>query len=412
MSFKPGNDYNNVYFMKIDAKKHSQIVEHNDSDKVDQAFDEFETTVYKAVDDASKDYRCEYAEFWGWEGDGGLCILYDAEESKARKTALATADTVLEELPSLNARLLRRKVKGVIHVRIAIHKGTIRYKGDDKRGSIHSKELNFCSHLEKVVPQDSLAVSNDVYVIMGDEQVKFRKTQSKFEEKEIYLKSFRDESDLMNEWKSNIAPGVNKTISVDSDVPVSEIGLTGVYSQRAVGGLYPSLLRGAEERIWALGIGLGGFQADHQQALIDKGKQGVDIRLLIADPKKEEISIICKESQYTLPAWRDFETGLGEYNSRNINTLKQLVIKVNQEIEKDLSSGKKLVNLRLYKSMPTFALLLVDSDLFISPYTIHIHNSKMATLSFKKGGRLFDQFVDHFNHIWNSSAVSRDALSE
>src|ERR1700676_5411045 len=95
--FQAGQAYANVYFLKVDAKGHSQIVRQNDADKADYAFDQFEALVYESVDEAAKRCGCAYAKFWGWQGDGGLCILYDNDESKARTATLEAAEIILAD---------------------------------------------------------------------------------------------------------------------------------------------------------------------------------------------------------------------------------------------------------------------------------------------------------------------------
>src|SRR6266545_6014113 len=130
MDFVAGRDYTNVYFMSVDAKGHSSIVARNDADKVDHAFDGFEELVYRAVDEAKAESRCAYTEFWGWAGDGGLCIFYDDSESRSRTTALNAAEVILSELPHFNKQLIRAAINGELAVRISIHKGSFKYKGD------------------------------------------------------------------------------------------------------------------------------------------------------------------------------------------------------------------------------------------------------------------------------------------
>ena len=409
--FEQGRDYNNVYFMRVDAKSHSRIVENNDADKVDQAFDRFEEVAYRAVDEAEKNNRCQYAEFWGWQGDGGLCIFYDDQESRARLTALSAGDVILQEVPHLNDTLQRVGVNGEIHVRVAVHRGNFRYKSDQRRGSIHSRELNFCCHLEKVVPQDTIAISEDIYQIMGDEQHKFFEAIEPFGEERVFFKSFRGEDEVQREWRENITPSLQSAIRLDSDVPVGEMGLIGVFSQRALTGLYAQLLSNARDCIWALGIGLGGFQRDHRQVLIQKAEEGVDIRLLAADPESKEVVVRLKDAELALPSWRDAESGLGDYNIRNVRDLTQMVVDVNRQLGTTAMGQQKRVMLRYYKAVPSVALLLVDSTLFLSPYLIHLPNLKTATFMVGGGGRLFDQFIDHFSHIWSSDQLSRDALT-
>lgn len=89
MTFEAKRDYNNVYFMQVDIQGHSPMLRQNAADIADAALDGFEKLVYEAVDEASKKTSCELNEFWGWAGDGGLCVFYDSQqESKAKETVL------------------------------------------------------------------------------------------------------------------------------------------------------------------------------------------------------------------------------------------------------------------------------------------------------------------------------------
>src|SRR5207247_7421505 len=95
--FEAGQDYNDVYFLVVDTKSHSDIVLANDADRVNRAFDELEKTVFSAVDRTRERRKCEVAEFWGWQGDGGLCIIFDRDPSFARETAISAAIEILAE---------------------------------------------------------------------------------------------------------------------------------------------------------------------------------------------------------------------------------------------------------------------------------------------------------------------------
>ena len=152
--FADGNSYTNVYFLKIDASGHSNIVVTNTHDRVNKLFDLLEDTVQNEVEKSRRLNTCRYAEFWGWQGDGGLCVIHDELESTALRTALDSAFGILDnQLATLQRSLRKLRMKGSLHIRVAIHKGSYTYKGDSKRGSIHSKDLNFVCHLETRTPR-------------------------------------------------------------------------------------------------------------------------------------------------------------------------------------------------------------------------------------------------------------------
>lgn len=201
-AFKEGYAYTDVYFLKIDASGHSTIVVNNPSDVVNLFFDHFEHTVIGAVEETRKLRRCGYAQFWGWEGDGGLCVIYDESESAALKTAVESGINILNyKLLPLQDALKRLGARGELHVRIAIHRGSFRYKGYGSHVSIHSKDLNFVVHLEEVTPRDTLAVSRDVQQrCLANLAEHFWPLPFRFEDQEIYAYSNRSRPDVVHEW--------------------------------------------------------------------------------------------------------------------------------------------------------------------------------------------------------------------
>ena len=394
--------------MVVDAKEHSKIVQYNDSDKVDRAFDEFEEVVHGAVDKKIKQTRCKHAEFWGWQGDGGLCVFYDEEESFAREAAISSAKEILADIPFLNNRLKRLDIAGEIHVRIALHKGGFRYKGKARRGSIHSKELNLVSHVEKIVPSDTIAISKDIYDISGNLKNEFSEAKGEFENMKFYLYSNRPRNEILNEWERNLtAFGENRIVGLESDVPLEELGLSGTFSQRALTDQYVRLIREARRCVWALGVGLGGFQSNHRETiLLRKALEGVDIRLLVADP---DVRVNIEGKKLSLPSWRDYAMGGGDYSESSLVNIAKIVDTINRQMQKNPSTKKTYIKLRYYMTTPTFAMLRVDSIVYFSPYFVQQPSLKSFTLKLRSEGRLYDQCIRHFNSIWNDERYSREA---
>lgn len=204
--FQDGISYENVYFMMIDASGHSNIVINNPADKVNKLFDLLESNVYSAVEENRNIRNCKYAEFWGWQGDGGLCIIYDESETSALSTALDSAYTILDhKLPQLRDTLSKLKINGELNIRIAVHKGSYTYKGDDKRGSIHSKDLNFVCHLESKTPVNSVTISEKIYKLCDVEnKEKFQKLDFQFEGNVVYVHNKKLSNSTHYEWLSKI----------------------------------------------------------------------------------------------------------------------------------------------------------------------------------------------------------------
>lgn len=411
--FEEDRDYKDVYFMIVDTKEHSKIVQYNDSDKVDMAFDEFENVVFGSVHKKAEQKRCAIAESWGWQGDGGLFIFFDQKESFARETAISSAKEILEQISGLNDNLRRSEVSGEIHVRIALHKGSLRYK--QARGSIHSRELNLTSHVEKVVPSDTFAISKEIYDISGRLQKEFVETEGTFENMKFYLCSKRPHGDILDEWKWNlttfgekrIARVIHALVGLESDVPLEELGLSGVFSQRALTPEYVQLIRESSECIWAIGVGLGGFQSDHRErVLLPKALEGVDIRLLVADPN---VLVKVRDNEFSLPSWRDYAIGGGDYNETSRATIAKTVDTINRRIKKNPSAKKKYIKLKYYETTPTVAMLRIDSTLYLSPYFVQQPSFKCCTLKFASESRLYDQCIRHFTSIWDDKRYSREA---
>lgn len=406
MEFELGQDYNNVYFMSVDAKGHSTIVASNDADKADMVFDGFEQMVYQAVDSSKEASRCDKAEFWGWAGDGGLCVFYDTEESRARETALHSAIEILHGMSHLNDQLGRRHVAGTVRVRIAVHKGHFRYKGDQRRGSIHSRQLNFCAHLEKVVPADTLAISQDVYELIPPAgKADYLLADGPFEGRGVHLYSERDPGELNMEWRRTTTVDTGNAAPLSSDMNISEFGLLGVYSQRALTDTFRRIFEGLRDRLWVMGIGLAGFRSDHDSAVIDLLGRGVDVRLLALEPEPQIVGLDLGAGAISLPEWCDLEDG-SNYNSRAASSVGPWVASINSQ----LGATAKL-SLRYYHVVPSAALLVADDGVFVSPFCAVGNNVKLPTIQVTAGGRIGRVWRRRFQEVWASDDLSRDGTS-
>ena len=162
VGFEDGRHYGNVYFLFIDAKGHSTFVRSNDEENVFRVFDRLESEVARACDDAASRDSCALIERWGWMGDGGLMVFYDDKEGNARRAALRASFEILKAKSTMNDWIADDpRINGDIHLRLALHKGSLRYRAPT--GSIHSTALNLAAHAEKSAPVDSLVVSYQVF---------------------------------------------------------------------------------------------------------------------------------------------------------------------------------------------------------------------------------------------------------
>jgi len=162
--FIEGKAFQNVYFIKFDASTDSDIVISNPIDRVKVYFDLIEKIVSTSINENRTIHNCKFVEFWGWQGDSGLCIIHDESVSKAQITAFESAFTLLDfKLPEIKNTLSKHRIKGNFHMRISIHKGSFEFKKNLNNGGIHSKELNFVYHLCNQTPKDSVTISQEVY---------------------------------------------------------------------------------------------------------------------------------------------------------------------------------------------------------------------------------------------------------
>ncbi len=167
-AFRAGHTYDNVYLIVVDASGYSSIVRHNPLDRAAHAFDQLRERAVARVRRVSSKLRCARAELWSWRGDGGMLAVHDENESVARDVALTAARDVLRvDLRQVRDGLRRTELKGELRLRVAVHKGTIRYAADGRSGAIHSPVINLAAHLEELTPPDCLAISEAVYQVAG-----------------------------------------------------------------------------------------------------------------------------------------------------------------------------------------------------------------------------------------------------
>lgn len=203
-NFTKDNVYENVYMVFIDASGHSNIVRSNPKNLASQGFDMLENALVSRLNQTAKNHKCEIASVWSWLGDGGMFAIYDKEEDCARNTALKFATGALSiDLQTLKLEFDNLDIKGELHLRIAIHKGTIKFKEEGQQGSIHSSDINWGAHLEKVTPIDSIAISKDIYEVMEKGVQSHFISVGEFEERKIYINTpGSNERYIKASWRS------------------------------------------------------------------------------------------------------------------------------------------------------------------------------------------------------------------
>lgn len=185
--FQPDRTYDHVYLLFVDTAGYSSIVLANPRDRAAHAFDLLRDRISARVGQLSATHRCARGELWSWRGDGGFFAIHDESESVARDVALEAARAVLTlDLRHLRDEFARAGVAGELHLRIAVHKGTIRHAGPGGTGAIHSPDINLAAHLEKATPRDCVAVSEDVHRTAGPHAALFEEVGG-HEGKQVFL---------------------------------------------------------------------------------------------------------------------------------------------------------------------------------------------------------------------------------
>ncbi|MDT3400587.1 hypothetical protein RKE29_28945 [Streptomyces sp. B1866] len=187
--FRADRTYDNVYLVFVDTSGYSTIVLANPRDRAAHAFDLLRERMLARIGQISARLGCARSDLWSWRGDGGFFAVHDERESVARDVALEAARAFLTlDLRHLRDEFAQAGVDGGLHLRMAVHKGTIRYTGDGRTGTIHSPDINRGAHLERAAPRDCLAVSEDVYRTAGPHAGLFTAVGA-YEGRGVYLMS-------------------------------------------------------------------------------------------------------------------------------------------------------------------------------------------------------------------------------
>lgn len=182
----------NAYLLFVDSAGYSTIVRTNPRDWAARAFDLVRERVTARVAAIAGARRCHRAQLWSWRGDGGFFLLHDEEESAAAAVAAEAGAALVDlDLHQLRAEFSQMGVEGTLHLRIALHKGTVRVPYDGHTGAVHSADLNFAAHLERATPPDCLAISQDALLVSADLRGRLQSV-GQFEGKQVHLLPARD----------------------------------------------------------------------------------------------------------------------------------------------------------------------------------------------------------------------------
>jgi|GEM_PF-987026 len=175
---------------------------------------------------------------------------------------------------------------------------------------------------------------------------------------------------------------------------LSESGVLGIFVARSVRiqEEYTSRLRDARDQIDVIGFGLSAFREDFQQE-IPRWKENANVRILILDPD--------------FPTTTDSYASQRDREERNPN--KKIADECNKFVEdfaRFVGKGRKgSLEIRKYQCLPTINILRVDGELFWGPYLVNQQSRNTPTFLVKRGGFLFEHFVQHFDYVWDHLSV-------
>lgn len=384
MAFRPGHTYDNVYLLVVDASGYSSVVRHNPLDRAAHAFDLLRERTVARVGELAEERGCARAELWSWRGDGGMLAVHDESESVARDVALDAARDVLRvDLPAVREELSHTELRGELRLRVAVHKGTIRYAEDGRTGAIHSPVINLAAHLEELTPPDCLAVSEAVYEVAGPHAEHFEPV-GVHERSHVYLMTPSGSAqDARRAWLAKAGLAGSTAVFAQPQRPSQSEKVRLVRAARA-----DILDAGTALRTSSGYLTTTGRPAHYRDAVLEFLACGGTYRCVLLDPDCEATATLAEYRGENLPEKiRNSVVAFGHFKERH---------------------GAAAENLHVYqtRAFPGFAAIAVDLNspdamVLYSPYLmsmkipgIHVeHGDSPHYLATTASGRLLPDIV-------------------
>lgn len=144
-------DERQVALLRLDVVANSLLVKRNKADRVEKAYADLRSIVYKAV-------VGRFGRLWSWEGDGALAAFLFGQKERA---ALLAGMEILNELFFYNR--FDNPLEEPLRVRIAAHAGPIRY-GANTVELLKNETVKDALRLEATTPPDSLLASTNLFL--------------------------------------------------------------------------------------------------------------------------------------------------------------------------------------------------------------------------------------------------------
>jgi len=218
------------------------------------------------------------------------------------------------------------------------------------------------------------------------------------------LLSFPNNQNLLNIGAGLLASGIvaifyliYPQIDLERDyLRFRKMGLLEVYPRRDQSKEYENLLKKAEKNIDVLGLGLNQFREDNEAIIKEKALQGVEIRLLVIDPKSPVTAV------------RSYQENdlAGEMIKIPIQKLNNYVTEVNKIIDKS-KNGKK-IQIKYYNAVSSTMIFRIDNVMFVGPYFHKIPSRTTITFKIEHDTEIFNQYYRHFDELWNDKECTID----
>ena len=184
-------------------------------------------------------------------------------------------------------------------------------------------------------------------------------------------------------------------VDIESDfLQFRRMGLRKVYPRRDINQEYSKLLEKTEKQIDVLGFGLNQFREDNGDIVKNKAIKGINIRLLVIDPKSSILKI---------RSYQENDMG-GETIEIPLKKLKEYVNEVNKTIE-ELGRGEK-IKIKCYNALPSTMIFRIDDTMFIGPYLHKRLSRTTITYKIEGGTEIFKQYENHFGDLWNDPCTN------
>jgi hypothetical protein len=175
---------------------------------------------------------------------------------------------------------------------------------------------------------------------------------------------------------------------------LSIAGLQRIFPTRSVSirEEYHSRLRHAAE-VDILGFGLSSFREDYGSKFAELSLK-TSFRILLLDPD-------FPSPTHSIATIRDRE------ESNNIGDIKRDVDAFENAVRRAGSLVKSNFQVRRLTALPSINVFRVDDEIFWGPYLIAEQSRNMPTLLVRRGGFLYDEIKDHFDHLWTNDQFSK-----